>query len=639
MQETPLCFHNLEWPAPGATVAGPVVWLRGWIVGKPGWTFCDVRVHASTGRHLGLLGLPRTDLAAHFGSPRPWLPAEFVIGVPLPDGPTQLALEAQDLDGNWHQLHTLALTVSPAGERSPRVDGHVVPQPDGSRTERTTHAPLRGSLDLPTATPVLHHGRTAVFGWLLHDSVPLSRVLATTDLLVFNHLEHHLADPTLAAQIAHPAAGSARLRGEVDLPPTLSEPACLRIYAETGDGSAYLAFAQRLTPQAIATPPPTQTAYVPVPPRTLPTLPSGRPRRALFVLRTLHADDATWRALDLARHLTGTAAWALRIVCAEDGPLRHRFEQAGLAVQCVDPQPFFGARDAAAAQSALAELGRQIWWRHLDAVAVFDPLCSWALALARQAGLPTLFDCSTERPFAPDAAATEPVARVIRHAWRSATHVCVTSPAVAAAQAGALAGTSLEVIPHWHTAELPPPQSGAGLLAEVPIAPQPAQGFATLMRAAIWLDHRHGGRPAWHFFLSRGQGTAREHLAWRDRTALPPDRLALAPPAGASAALCLNPAPLDGSIRALLDAAAAGVPVLTVASPAIRDYFTEADAGLIPADQPLALAHALLDLAANPGAAARRAAHAQRRIRHDYAPGPLLARWQSLLASAAATRR
>ena len=82
MRESPLCFHNLEWPPEQARLAGPVVWLRGWVVGKPGHDCIDLRVRHGGHTHLGVLGLPRTDLAAHFGSARSWLPAEFILGVP-----------------------------------------------------------------------------------------------------------------------------------------------------------------------------------------------------------------------------------------------------------------------------------------------------------------------------------------------------------------------------------------------------------------------------------------------------------------------------------------------------------------------------------------------------------------------------
>ena len=87
MRESAVCFHNLEWPPDGARLAGPVVWLRGWIVGQPGHDFIDIRVRDAAGAvHLGVLGLPRVDLAAHFKAARPWLPAEFILGAPVSDG-------------------------------------------------------------------------------------------------------------------------------------------------------------------------------------------------------------------------------------------------------------------------------------------------------------------------------------------------------------------------------------------------------------------------------------------------------------------------------------------------------------------------------------------------------------------------
>ncbi len=102
------------------------------------------------------------------------------------------------------------------------------------------------------------------------------------------------------------------------------------------------------------------------------------------MLRTLYQDDATLRALDLARHLVASYRWAVRIVTVEDGPLRRDFEAAGVESLIVDPAPLFSARDEAAMQQALAVLQRQIWWKHLDATVVFDRECGWAIPLAHR---------------------------------------------------------------------------------------------------------------------------------------------------------------------------------------------------------------------------------------------------------------
>ncbi|MEJ1971475.1 MAG: hypothetical protein WDM96_02870 [Lacunisphaera sp.] len=94
-------------------------------------------------------------------------------------------------------------------------------------------------------------------------------------------------------------------------------------------------------------------------------------------MRSLFPNDATLRALDLVRHLVASHRWAARVVAAEDGPLRRDFETAGSEALIVDPGPFLAAGSDAAMTPALQALERQIWWTHLDAVAVFDPVCGW----------------------------------------------------------------------------------------------------------------------------------------------------------------------------------------------------------------------------------------------------------------------
>ncbi len=186
--------------------------------------------------------LPRTDLAAHFRATRLWLPAEFILGVPVTEGPASLTLEAMDADGAWHALQTLPLTIAADGQPTPRVEGRVEIRPEGSWTVRDAHHPFHGHLDEPGVTPALRDGRARVFGWLLDETCPLAGVLATTDTLVFNHLAHSRTDDALAAKVGHPGAGRARLRGAVDFPVTLATPACLRVYAVSPDGSVTLCF-------------------------------------------------------------------------------------------------------------------------------------------------------------------------------------------------------------------------------------------------------------------------------------------------------------------------------------------------------------------------------------------------------------
>lgn len=630
MQESERCFHNLEWPPENARLAGPVVWLRGWIVGKAGHDFIDVRVRHGGGIHLGVLGLPRVDLAAHFRAARPWLPAEFILGVPVADGPVTLALEAMDAHGAWHELQSIALTIASDGSPAPRVEGRLETLPGGTWTVRDAHHPFHGHLDEPGAAPCPRQGRAPVFGWLLDETRPLASVLATTDTLVFNHLEHSLTDEALAAKVPQfAAARHARLRGEVDLPATLIHPTCLRVYAISSDGTVTLCFAQRLSPVGQSAPPArAEPSYPPILPRALPALPSGRPRRLLLVVRSLWPNDATLRALDLARHLIASNQWAARLVSTEDGPLRRDFAQTDVESLVVNPEPLFSARDETALRQALAGLRRQIWWSHLDAVAVFDPVCGWAISLAQQQSIPVLFDCLADEPMEADRTAIPAVRDFLRASWREATAVCFASAAAARAQQEHLAGRPAVIVPQWHSPDLP--ASGGATGARVALAP---------LRTVDWLARQHPVVAArWSFRQGPAGLNSAERLVRQDDHCNAPALQRSADWSVRDLALCLGPLYGRGPLRPVLDAAACGLPLAAPRTPTTVEWFADTRLSLVDCDNPLALAHALLAYDAQPGLFQRESAAASARIQARHSPRELLPRWAGLLAAVAAAR-
>lgn len=629
MQESARCFHNLEWPAPGARLAGPVAWLRGWIVGKPGHDFLDVRARHDGATHLGVLGLPRTDLAHHFHAEREWLPAGFIVGVPVAEGELELTLEAMDASGRWEAFTGVRLTIAADGQPAPQVEGRVVAAPGGSCTVRDAHHPFHGHLDEPGAAPQPRRGRARILGWLLDETQPLAGAIATTDGVVFHHLAHSLVDESLPARVAHPGARQARLRGEVDLPATLSAPACLRVYAISPGGAVHLCFAQRLepVPPEGALRPPATELREPPPPRVLPALPSGRPRRLLLVVRSLLPGDATLRALDLAQHLVGSRRWAARLVSSEDGPLRADFERAGVESLIVDPDSFFRATDAPAAERALGGLQRRIWWKHLDAVAVFDPGSSWAAVLARQQGIPVLFDCLADEPLEPDPTAHPSVIDVLRTGWRSATAVSFGSIAAARAQGDRIGATPALVIPQWHSLDLP---AAPGPGARVAIAP---------LRTAVWLTRHHpdvGAR--WTFRQGPAALMATEELARHDDKFNLPVLQRSAEWDLHGVSLCLGPLFDRGPLRPVLDAAAAGIPLVAPRVPTTSEYLAGTGLALVDENNPLALAHALLAFEAEPRGWRREAAAVRGEMRARHAPERWLPRWAALLDTTAASR-
>jgi hypothetical protein len=627
MRESAVCFHNLEWPPDGARLAGPVAWLRGWIVGRPGHDFVDLRVRHAGGTHLGVLGLPRTDLATHFQAARPWLPAEFILGVPVADGPVALALEAMDAHGQWHLLQTVSLTIGADGQPPPRVEGRVESRPDGSWTVRDAHHPFHGHLDAPGATPVLRDGRAPVFGWLLDEMRPLAAVLATTDTLVFNHLEHSRTDDALAAKVSHPGARHARLRGAVDFPATLPVPACLRVYAVSPDGSVTLCFAQRLQPPATtATVLPATTLPVAPAHQPLPALPSGRPRRLLFVLRTLFPDDATLRALDLARHLTAAHRWAVRVVATEDGPLRRDFEAAGVESLVVDPGPMLSAASTEAMTGALRSLERQIRWDYLDAVVVFDPVCGWAMAVARRRGLRVLFDCSAAEPVAPDATALPDVQALQREGWLAASFVCFASATAARAQHALLGGRPAALVGAWHTPGL------------APLAAEPDRRIILApLRTVDWLARQHPATAArWFFRQGPAVNFDAERLAQQDDAFNVPALQHAADWGTDGVALCLGPLFGRGPLRPVIDAVAAGIPAVAPDSGLTRELFAGTRVPCVDAANPLAAAHALLAWESLPATLQREAAAIAPDFRAAHDPAHLLPQWERLLETSIA---
>ena len=632
------CFHyHLEWPpARTTTVAGPVVWLQGWIIGQAGYDFIDLRVRVDSQIHLGLLGLPRVDLAAHFQSPRPWLPAGFTIGVPLPDGPTQLFIEALDTQGVWHSLQTLDLTVAATGASNPQPEGAVTRQADGNAwTLRDAHRPFHGHLDEPAQPVELNYGQAEIFGWLLHESASLQTVLASTDLLVFNHLQHSLPDPTLATKVALPKIDYARLQGTVDVPLGLANPACLRIYAQLQDGSVQLCFAQRLILPEMAT----EVNSVASPTTDEPTtnhqsladLPSGRPRRLLLSTLNLQADDATWRALDVGRHLVATQRWVVRLITTVDGPLRGDFEAAGIAVQIVDPLMLFSAPDPAAVAQAISDLDRRIWWPHLDAVAVFDPLCFWAITLGRQHSLPVLFDCSVDQVLTPPLDVSPALAAAIVAGWQSASQVCYPATISARLQNSLLGSLPAIFVPHWcDQYRVNEPSLPKYVIA--PIGGRAHQGGAVLLRTVAWLSRQTQPFP-WRIAVNDLRGAKEENALIQDIVLNQPAMMTTDTQSINAAAALVCPTWTQPPVRALLNAAAAGVPIITTPSPIVSAIFSPQQVILVPQGDSRALARALRELATDPAAAAPRAQQAQAQVLSHHSAASALPQWQAALES------
>ncbi|MEO7412435.1 MAG: glycosyltransferase family 4 protein [Opitutaceae bacterium] len=260
----------MESPSANTVVAPGWQQLRGWLVPKHGFHFVDIRARIGAQNFPGVYGFPRADLAAHFESTRPWLPAEYTIAIELPVGPIQVAIEALTITARWEPVQTVTCTAQgiptaramhdPLGAEEFALAAELslkqVPAPDDQRIRalaaslphpsalRPNHPPFHGFIDEPAALSPALYGRLHVLGWLFHETLPIKRAYVSTDLLVFQHLEIGGDFAGVRERFPkQPHARDCRIFGFADVSSQLPSPVTARFYAELEDGSMHLALA------------------------------------------------------------------------------------------------------------------------------------------------------------------------------------------------------------------------------------------------------------------------------------------------------------------------------------------------------------------------------------------------------------
>ena len=468
-----LSHSHVESPAPGAILACGKHALRGWVWPHAGGHFVDVRARVGDRVFAGIHGFPRADLAAHFKTGRPVALAEFSVVVELSPGATSVTLEALTLEGAWQPFQTVTYAIDPAlapadvavpsgplrwheygralqillreQRRQPAVAldalaREVVATIPYPRDLRHAPLPFHGHLDEPAAVTRCGFGRTAVLGYLFHETQPIKRVLATFDLQAWQTIEHTQLSPGPAAVYAQfPNASACGLFGIIDVPAQLPNPVCLRLYAELADGSLHLCGVQRSRlftneDEKGAYPPQTsanfatthaalQTALaarsiavvvdaefhaevarvetdfalraplalpVVAPLAPAPTHASAPlPRRILLVTHNLNFEGAPLFLVDYARHLAAAGA-QLTILTPSTGPLAPRFEEFGATIQLVDLAPVFAAQTGNDARAAITTALRDVDFAAFDLVVANTFTTFWAIHAAHAAGRPTL---------------------------------------------------------------------------------------------------------------------------------------------------------------------------------------------------------------------------------------------------------
>lgn len=528
MHELPAAILHFDEPYPGL-VGGSI--LHGWLVAKPGRHYTDVRVSAGGELFPGVYGIPRRDLAEFFKSDQRHLLAGFSVTLTLPAGRHRLTLEACSLDGKWEVMDSVERDVTPAealpdpDARKPldaaavgealRVmlrqlsDPAVTPREAADAIVRATPPrhhlqhpprPFYGHLDQPHIWSFSLFGRLPLTGWVFHESLPIKRVFATTDLLAVQDMQYGRETPFLLDRPGASAyAACAGYDGFLDLPAQIPLPATVRVYAELEDGSWHLGSVARftVTDQEFA-----KRAYATFSPLTFwrawralvrairqrgwqvpagsdyrqtildawadyraraPRLASVRPAAPVqavasgsrnlvhLITHNLNHEGAPLFLLEYARHLRTQTEAGLAVTSAMEGPLRREFEALGATVRIVETGPLHQAQDAAALRAALRRLAAGVDLSTARLVVANTLSCWWGVHLARQAGRTSLLYIHESTPprafFSVSMAA--PAVPVIEESFRLADRVSFLTPATARYYADLSDGTNYCLNPGW----------------------------------------------------------------------------------------------------------------------------------------------------------------------------------------------
>ncbi len=236
-----------------------------------------------------------------------------------------------------------------------------------------------------------------------------------------------------------------------------------------------------------------------------------------------------------------------------------------------------------------------------------------------------LADCSETEPIEPDPTASPAVQALLRDGWRAASAVCFASQTAARAQHGRFGDIPSAVIGPWHTPGL------------VTAAPETTAILAPL-RTVDWLARNHPSTAArWTFRQGPARRVDDERLVSQDDALNTPALQRTTDWSVSGLALCLGPLFGRGPLRPVIDAAAAGIPVVAPRCALTEEIFSDTRVPLADPADPVALAHALLAWEALPQSFQREASAfaADFRARHD--PAQLLPQWERLLETAIAT--
>lgn len=516
--------HPPDWHFPATPT-----WVAGWIWGPPGRTVSDLRGWIDGRPILAIWGLPKPGLDERFlQRPGPPYTGFTLLAAPHP-GASLFRLEVLDQTGRWTEVFRHALTVDSAApspvavanrktmtelmptllrlhRRRPAVPwGELADQAISGQIAEPLNSlpnpPFQGALEEPREVGWIRYGRLSITGWLAHRSEQITRVTAMVDPLLENTLLHGLARADVEVVFKDlPGRENSAFVGHVDLPMDTQTPCLLKVFAELGDGSKHLVFAQRFTPRVIAGEEPPLPALSrrtflhavialrgaarrhgrPVPswPALWPALRAAwqdfaqvapvaargpapswtevptvtpRPLRVTVVTHNLNFEGAPWFIFELARFLAAQSEIGLTVISPQEGPLRSAFTQAGMTVSVVDASGVLEATTAGEAENQLGQIARLPAWSQADLVIANTMVSFWAVLAAHRAGKPAMLYVHESAPvrrfFAPTLAPD--ILPFVETAFHVASRVVFTATSTWTVHQGLGHKGNFALLPSW----------------------------------------------------------------------------------------------------------------------------------------------------------------------------------------------
>jgi glycosyltransferase involved in cell wall biosynthesis/GT2 family glycosyltransferase len=123
-----------------------------------------------------------------------------------------------------------------------------------------------------------------------------------------------------------------------------------------------------------------------------------RPFRVLVVTHNLNFEGAPIFIFEYARYLSEQPGVQVSVVSPQEGPLRARFEEAGLPISLIDAGHFLRIDQPAVFSEAVRQLAGSRRWDDVDLIVGNTTLTYWAVHLAKLLGKPSLLYIHESNP-------------------------------------------------------------------------------------------------------------------------------------------------------------------------------------------------------------------------------------------------